>query len=109
MNKIFTKALVPTLLLAGSLGASAIAVATPANAATKSKTVAAKTYSGTVKSVTAGKDVFSLTAGKSVYTVDYTKMTKFTAGSTKSLKDGVKVSVTGKLSKSIITATSIKA
>lgn len=108
--KIFTKALVPTLVLAGSLGASAVAAA-PANAATKSKAkpVAAKTYSGTIKAVTKGKDVFSLTSGKRNYTVDYSKMTKFTKGAPKDLKDGVKVSVTGKLTKSVLAATSIKA
>ncbi len=108
--KIFTTALVPTLVLVGSLGASAV-VAAPANAATKAKAkpVAAKTYNGTIKSVAKGKDVFALTSGKSHYTVDYSKMTKFTKGAAKDLKDGLKVSVTGKLTKSVLTATSIKA
>ena len=110
--KIFTTALVPTLVLVGSLGASAV-VAAPANAATKAKAkakpVAAKTYSGTIKSVAKGKDVFALTSGKGHYTVDYSKMTKFTKGAAKDLKDGLKVSVTGKLTKSVLTATSIKA
>ena len=109
MNRIFTKAIAPTLFVVGSLGMGVAVVAAPASAATKSATVTAKTYSGSVKAVTKGKDVFTLTSGTTTYTVDFTKGTKFTTGSASSLKAGVAVSVTGKLSKSIISATSIKA
>jgi len=109
MNRIFTKVIAPTLFVVGSLGMGAAVVAAPASAATKSATIAAKTYSGSVKAVTKGKDVFTLKSGKTTYTVDYTKSTKFTKGSASNLKVGVPVSVTGKLSKSVITATSIKA
>jgi hypothetical protein len=112
MTKIFTKVIAPALLVAGSLGLGAAVIAAPAGASAKAAktTVVAKTYSGTVKTVNAAKSSFQLTVGTTVYNVHYTAKTKFTTGSAATIKVGTKVvSVTGKLHKKTISATSISA
>lgn len=106
MKRIITKAVVSTMLAAGSLGIVAVATV-PAGAA--SATVASKTFSGKVKSVDIAKDTFTLTSGAKTYTVAYKATTKFTKGSAKNLKVGVAVSVKGKLVKTVIEASSIVA
>jgi len=106
MKRIFAKAVVSTMLAVGSLGVVAVATV-PAGAAPAA--AASKTFGGKVKTVDIAKGTFTLTSGAKTYTVAYKATTKFTKGSAKNLKVGVAVSVTGKLVKAVIEASSIAA
>ncbi len=111
MNKLVTRALVSTLLTASSLGL-AVAVTAPAGAAAKAhkaKPAVTKSYGGKVKSADVKKDTFTLVSGSKTYVVDFTSATKFSKGTPTDLKTGVAVVVTGKLVKTTIEATAIKA
>ena len=111
MTKIFTKVIAPAMLVVGSLGLGAAVIAAPAGASAKTAktTVAAKAYSGTVKTANTAKGSFQLTVGTATYSVHYTAKTKFTKGAAANIKVGAAVSVTGKLHKTSISATSISA
>jgi hypothetical protein len=118
MRKYITKAVVPALLVVGSLGlGTAFIAAAPAGATTPPKHApagaisASATYKGTIKSTTASKSIFTLKVGSKTYTVFYRGAVKFTKGSAASLKVGTTVSVTGNLikTKSLVHATSISA
>jgi L-ribulose-5-phosphate 3-epimerase UlaE len=106
MNHVLSKAVVSTMLAAGSLGLVAVAtVPTAASAAV----VASKAYKGTVKAVNLKKDIFTLTVGRKVYSVHYSVASKWTKGTTADLRAGRAVTVVGRLSGATITATSISA
>ena len=109
MKKILTKAMIPALLVVGSLGVGATVVTVPAFASTKTAAVAAKTYSGTVKTANTVKDSFTLTVGTTTYTVHYSAKTTFSKGTAANIKVGAAVSATGKLHKTLISATSVSA
>ncbi len=107
MKKTLSRAVVSTMLAAGSLGLVTV-VALPMESASAA-TAAAKTYSGTVKTLDTAKDSFTIKSGSKVYTVDFTAKTKWTKLTSKTLKAADPVSVTGTLAGTVIKATSIKA
>lgn len=106
MKRFITKAIVSTMLVTGSLGMIA-ATTIPAGATTTA--TALKTLRGKVKTADTAKYTFTLTSGAKTYTVHYKAKTKFAKGSAVDLKAGVAVSVTGKLVKTVIEASSISA
>ena len=67
----------------------------------------AATWTGTVRTSNIQKHTFTITVDTKTYTVDYSSKTKWVKGKAADLKKGVKVKVTGTLSKSTIEATSI--
>lgn len=112
MKKIISKTMLPGLLVVGSLGLMTAVVSLPAGAASKAPkatAVAAKTFTGKVSHDNFAKRTFTLTSGRAKYTVHYSVKTNFTKGSAANLKTGASVSVTGKLLKTVIQASSISA
>ena len=107
MKKTLNRAVASAMLAAGSLGVSAV-VALPTGSASAA-TAAARTYSGTVKTLDTAKDTFTIKSGSKVYTVDFTAKTKWTKLTSKTLKTGNPVSVTGALAGTVIRAIRIKA
>lgn len=106
MKKSLSKAVVSTMMAVGSIGFVAAVVPMTTASAT---TMVSKTYTGTVKTADVAKDTFTMTVGTKTYTVDYTSKTKWTVGTSKSIKAKLPVSVTGTLSGVTIKATTIKA
>lgn len=107
MKKSLGRTVASSMLAVASLGFVA-SVAAPM-AAASAATTAAKAYSGTVKTADVAKDTFTIKSGTKTYKVDFTSMTKWTVGTSKSIKVGLAVTVTGTLSGTTIKAASIKA
>jgi uncharacterized cupin superfamily protein len=110
MKKTLSTTIASLALLAGSATLASTALSTSAFATVKSHTMMAHTWHGTIGVVHAKMgthESFTLKVGSKTYTVDYTTMTRFTMGSSKSIKAGGMISVTGTLSKNTITATKL--
>ncbi len=108
MKKSFNTAAASLALLAGSV-ALATATTLPAAAVT-SHAMMQHTWHGTIEKVNAKMgthESFVLKDGSKTYTVDYTTATKLTMGTPKDIKAGAMMSVTGTLSKGVITATAL--
>ena len=109
MKKTLRSTIASLTVLAGSLGAVATTFAVQANTASAS-TMMAHSWHGTVEKVNAKmgtQESFTLKVGMKIYKVDYTTMTKFTMGSSKNVKAGAMISVTGTLSGSTIHASKL--
>ncbi|MGA7833867.1 MAG: hypothetical protein WCA31_01520 [Acidimicrobiales bacterium] len=109
MKKTFRSAVASLAVVTGSFGAVAVAFAAQANPASAS-TMMSHSWHGTVEKVNAKmgtEESFTLKVGTKTYKVDYTTMTKFTMGSSKDVKAGAMMSVTGTLSGSTIKASKL--
>lgn len=94
MKKTFAKVVIPTLLVAGSMGMGLVATVPAGAASTTAK--AAPTLTGVIAKIQASKDVFWIKVGVKTYRVDYSATTKFTKGTAATLAKGKSVSVSGK-------------
>jgi len=110
MKKTLGTAVASLALIASGATLGSVSLVTPAFAASTSQTMMAHKWHGTIGMVHAmmgGHGSFTLEVGSKSYTVDYTTMTKFAMGSSKDIKAGGMIGVTGTLSKNIISATSL--
>jgi hypothetical protein len=109
MKKTLRSTVASLAVLAGSFGVVATTFAVQANTASAS-TPMTHSWHGTVERVNAKmgtEESFTLKVGMKTYKVDYTTMTKFTMGSSKGVKAGAMISVTGTLSGSTIKASKL--
>lgn len=110
MKKTLGTAIASLALLTGCAGIGSAALSTPAFAASNSHTMMTHSWHGTIGMVHAMMGThgsFTLEVGAKNYTVDYTTMTKFTMGSSKDIKAGGMIGVTGTLTKGVISATKL--
>ena len=110
MKTLLQKVVIPTVLTLGLLGFVGGLGSSVAGAATRPAVpaTASATWKGTVLSQDVAKDRFKmLTLKGKTFRVDFKSTTKWTKGTAADVKRGVWVSVTGTISKAIITATSI--
>ena len=109
MKRLFAAIVLPGALLAGALGLGLTTVA-PAGASEYAHTAMAHTWHGTVTKINAKMGTtnsFSFKSGSHTYVVHWDAMTHFTMGTSKNIKDGALVAVTGTLKGMIITGTKL--
>ena len=94
MKNTFAKVVVPTLLVAGSMGMGLVATVPSGAASTKVNAVPRLT--GVIAKIQSSKDVFWIKVGTKTYRVVYSASTKFTKGTAATLAKGKSVSVLGK-------------
>ena len=109
MFRTLAKLAAPAVIAVGSLTLSL--GATPAGAVTTPHAIAhhSVTWPGVVDSVNVSKHRFVYTWEGYRYTVTYTSKTKWSKGSSRSLKKGLHVTVTGNVNGMTIAATKIVA
>jgi hypothetical protein len=110
MKRLVTALLLPATLALGSLGFAAALPAGPAGAAQYAHTAMQHTWHGKISKIDAKMgttSAFSFVSGKSTYVVHWDAMTHFTMGTSKNIKVGALVSVTGTLKGMIITGTKL--
>ena len=117
MKKTFMKFVVPTMLVASSLGMGAVVATVPAGASSKTTIVKShaqshETLTGKVIKTDVAKKMFWFKVGTKTYRADYTATTPFTKGTASSLVKGLSVTVVGTAlgkSHTVLRATSIAA
>ncbi|MGB8196924.1 MAG: hypothetical protein WCF25_07960 [Acidimicrobiales bacterium] len=110
MKKLIRALLVPATLTIGSLGLAVAVPGGPAVAAEHSHTTMDHTWHGKISKIDAKMgttSAFSFVSGKSTYVVHWDAMTHFTMGTSKNIKVGALVTVTGTLKGMIITGTKL--
>jgi len=110
MKRLVTALLLPATLAVGSLGLAVTLPGGPASAAEHSHTTMQHTWHGKITKINARMGTtrsFSFVSGKSTYVVHWDAMTHFTMGTSKNIKVGAPVSVTGTLKGMIITSTKL--
>jgi hypothetical protein len=109
MKRLFAIVALPAALLIGALGLGVTAIA-PAGATEYAHTTMTHTWHGTVTKLNAKMGTtssFSLKTETHTYVVHWDAMTHFTMGTSKNLKAGALVAVTGTLKGMIITGTKL--
>ena len=110
MKRLISSLLLPATLTLGSLGLAAALPGGPAGAAQHSRATMQHTWHGKISKIDAKMgttSAFSIVSGKSTYVVHWDAMTHFVMGSSKNIKVGALVSVTGTLKGMIITGTKL--
>lgn len=110
MKRLVTTLLLPAALAVGSLGLAVTLPAGLAGAAVHSHTTMQHTWHGKISKINARMGTtrsFSFISGKSTYVVHWDAMTHFTMGTSKNIKVGALVTVTGTLKGMIITGTKL--
>jgi hypothetical protein len=111
MKRILAVIVLPGALFAGVLGAG-VATSVSAGAAEYAHSTMAHTWHGTVTKINAKMGTtssFSFKTGPHTYVVHWDAMTHFIMGTSKNLKVGAAVAVTGTLKGMIITGTKLSA
>jgi hypothetical protein len=111
MNKTLATLLVPPVLALVSVGAVS-ASAVSAGAVSSGHTMISHTWHGKITKIDAkmgSEDSFKVVIDMKTYTVDWNAMTKFEMGTSKDVKTGALVTVTGTLNKNTIKATKLSA
>jgi hypothetical protein len=113
MKRLITRFVLPATLTLGSLGLGLVAVASPATAApTTRAATATKTWHGKIVKLDAKMgttEAFSMTVDMKTYVVHYDSMTHWVMGTSKNIKVGAPVTVTGTLSGKTIAAAKLSA
>jgi hypothetical protein len=110
MKRLISALLLPATLAVGSLGLAVTLPSGPAGAAEHAHTAMQHTWHGKISKINAKMGTtssFSFVHGKSTYVVHWDAMTHFTMGTSKNIKVGALVSVTGTLKGMIITGTKL--
>ncbi len=110
MKRPITALLLPATLTLGSLGLAVDLPGGPAGAAEHSHTVMQHSWHGKISKIDAKMgttSAFSIVSGKSTYIVHWDAMTHFVMGTSKNIKVGALVTVTGTLKGMIITGTKL--
>jgi hypothetical protein len=110
MKKLVAALVLPATLAVGSLGLAVTLPGIPAGAVEYSHTTMAHTWHGKISKIDAKMgttSAFSFVSGKSTYVVHWDAMTHFTMGTSKNIKVGALVTVTGTLKGMIITGTKL--
>jgi hypothetical protein len=109
MKRILAAIVLPGALLIGALGVG-VATSVPSGAAEHAHTTMSHTWHGTVTKINAKMGTtssFSFKTGTHTYVVHWDAMTHFIMGTSKNLKVGALVTVTGTLKGMIITGTKL--
>jgi hypothetical protein len=109
MKRLIAATALPGILLVGALGLGVATIA-PAGATEFAHSAMAHTWHGTVTKINAKMGTtssFSIKSGAHTYVVHWDAMTHFTMGTSKNLKAGALVAVTGTLKGMIITGTTL--
>jgi hypothetical protein len=109
MRRILAAVVLPGALLVGALGAGVV-TSVSAGAAEYAHATMNHTWHGTVTKINAKMGTtssFSFKTGSHTYVVHWDAMTHFTMGTSKNLKTGALVAVTGTLKGMIITGTTL--
>jgi hypothetical protein len=110
MKKLVAALVLPATLAVGSLGLAVTLPGSPAGAVEHSHTTMDHTWHGKISKIDAKMgttSAFSFVSGKSTYVVHWDAMTHFTMGTSKNIKVGALVTVTGTLKGMIITGTKL--
>jgi hypothetical protein len=110
MKRFLAALLLPATLAIGSLGLAVTLPGGPAGAAEHSHTTMQHTWHGKISKIDARMgttSAFGLVSGKHTYVVHWDAMTHFTMGTSKNIKVGALVAVTGTLKGMIITGTKL--
>jgi hypothetical protein len=110
MKKTLVTLVVPITLAVGSLGLAAVTTASPASAAERAHTAMAHSWHGTITKINAKMGTtssFTFKTASETYVVHWDAMTHFVMGTSKNIKVGALVTVTGTLKGMTITSTKL--